>query len=601
MFELTLTNDIKSEFAIQPNTRYGFNPALHETFEFENHFLYVGGLSYKCKQNDYYENEEYLILICGLVYHRLCSSDDLNPIYADEILNKFLKEGNDFLDKVKGNFIIVIYNKSMNSLILAKDQLGLKYIYYRTKGSLFYISTNLSDFKKIPYLYNRSAILEKILFTYPIGSESFIEGAYFLEQGSLLKIDNSGLKTKSYFKIDNIFSHELKPKPFDKQHFLELFEKSVLQRANASTKINVALTGGFDGRSIVSVLLKNKRRLHAYSFGKQGGENTKVPLLVASKLNLDYSPIYLDEEYENNYAKCALDSIYFSDGISTFERANYIYAMIKLSASASYNLTGLIGGEVFAPVHMLTDYISESYFNIVYKEAHLGIKDILIKSGLEKYFDLNNLYNDVEEKISENVKMHKEQIQLWKEDKYAWMFYLKDLMSTGFQRFYGNQMHLERYFNENLTPFYDLDLLSYIFSTNHLDVYKKAFNSNPYVRRNNRKLQSLIIRNFSHSLGEITVDRGYPPNYTNDFRKLLIPIHFYKRKILSGITPPDFISPVWNQAFFSSLDLEIADKQGCEFFNSKEIYSSIRNYLPSKHNTHFNHLLSMFIWLTNDI
>jgi hypothetical protein len=599
MFEISLSNNKQSPFIIQPAARYGYDPSLHKIVEFTNEFIIINGLKYVNETDDFYENGEYVIFISGKIFYSLSYSENLFPLLAQDLLDLYLNRGNKFLKIIKGNFIILIYNKIINSLFIAKDQLGLKYLYYKREDEYFYVSTNLNDFKRTHFEYNYSAVIEKILFTYPIGKESFIKDVFMLEQGSFLNYNDSRFVHVIYFNIEDIFPQNDIPNRFNNEHFIELFEKSVLQRANVCEKINVSLTGGFDGRTNVAVLLKNNRIFQTYSFGKIGGENTKIPLYVSGELNLDYFPVYLDDEFERDYSKCALDAVYFSDGISIFERANYVFALRQINDYSSYNITGLLGGEIFAPVHLKTDYINNTYFNLIYLEEKTDLRNVLSEETKSNYLNFE-FFNqkDILEKYENNVSIRRKLIKSWQNQAYKWVYYLKDLMTLGFQQFYGNQMHLERYYCENLTPFYDLDIIHYLFSTNHINIYRNAFKSSPLVRRNNRRLQSLIIKNTFPKIGEIPVDRDYPPNYNLDYRKVFIPYIFYKRRKRLKDAPPDFTSSLWCRLFYNERIKEIyaIDEN---LFNIQKILKNISDYNPKNYNKEFNQLLSIAIWLSN--
>jgi asparagine synthetase B (glutamine-hydrolysing) len=596
MFELTITNNPNSAFVCSPESKYGFAMDLHESVSFSNKQFILSGIRFKDEKEDFFENEDFTIALVGKVFYRLTFSSNLDFLNAGEILNQYMLYKKAFINNLKGNFIIAIYNKKENSLLVIKDTLGLKYLYYTWENEGFFISTNLSDFKKITKRINYAAVVEKILFTYPIGEESYLEDVFMLKEGGMLHIANGKLRKDIYTSIDSLFTQQ-HLKKLDNHAFLDIFEKSVLQRASVSPNINVSLTGGFDGRANISVLLHHKKKIHLYSFGKQGGENTTVPSQVSKKLGLDYEPVFLDEEYENNYAQCALDSIYFSDGISHFERANYIYAMRKIANHAHYNITGLIGGEIFGPVHLKTDYINGTYFDIIYNGLDFSIDNLLVNKGIKQFISNEITGNKIiQQKIENNIEKRRELVNKWKKDKFGWLYYLKDFMSLGFRQFYGNQMHLERYFNENLSPFYDIDIIEYLFSTRHSLKYKNAFKNSPLLRRNNRKLQTLIIKRFSEELAAIPVDRGYPPVYTTDIRKLLIPFIFYKRRFRLKRSVPEFETPAWSNILYTELSRN-SGIFSSELMNNDKTLRALEKYDRTDYNQTFNQMLSIAIWL----
>jgi asparagine synthetase B (glutamine-hydrolysing) len=597
MFEIAITNNNNNSFACSQENKYGFSKALHESISFTAPKIKISGLRYKGENDDFYETEDFVIAVIGKVFFKLSIGSDHTNVSAQEVLNLFTSNNEAFIDKLKGNFIITIYNKKDDSVQVIKDQLGLKYLYYKSEKDNFYISTNLNDFKQVSKNINYAAVIEKLLFSYPIGLETYLEEVYMLEEGALLRTNNGRIKKDNNSIVDELFNTKQPLSKFDKKTFLDIFEISVLLRASVAPEINASLTGGFDGRTNIAVLLNHKKKFHSYSFGKEGGENTKVPLLVASKLKLDYEPIYLDGEFEQNYSQCALDVINFSDGISNFERANYIYAMHKLTEHARYNITGLIGGEIFAPVHLKTDYINDTYYDIIYTGSNFDINKLLLEKGLKEFINDEIINNKlIIEKVNNNIEARRKLVVEWKKEKYDWLYYLKDFITMGFHQFYGNQMHLERYYNENLSPFYDFDVMKYLFSTEHILVFQNAFKDSPLLRRQNRKLQTLIISHFSKAIAEIPVDRGYPPAYTTDIRRLLIPLIFYKRRFNRKRSDPEFDSPGWSKILYLYL-IQNLDFLSSEFLDSQKTILALKKYNSEKYNKSFNQLLSIAIWL----
>ena len=598
MFEINITNNSTSPFSVDAGKWHGYDATLHRAYHYSSFGINISGLSYKNENDDVFENEHFLIIRCGQIFYSLKHKDNLSPLSASDIFSLYLSKDVSFLDEIKGNFIIVIYSKINNKLIVAKDKLGLKYIYYKTGKDFYYISTNLNDFKRLNNKLDGKTILQHLVFSYPIGNSTFIKDVKFLEMGSFLLIHQNSTTIKHYFSVNDIFvkSHDIKK--FQKNHFVNLFEKSVIQRANVSASPNVSLTGGFDGRAVSATLIKAKRDFQAYSFGMKGGENTEVPLKVSKKIGLDYNPIYLDDEYEKEYFSCAKDAIYFSDGISKFERANYIYAMQKLAPKSHINITGLIGGEIFGAVHFKKDYINGSYFDTIYLLKDIVLQHVLKDKNINNFFSYNFINDNSLTEFFQSIDSRRKMISEWRANELSWMYYLKDMISLGFQRFYGNQMHIERYYCDNLSPFYDIDILEYLFSTDHINIYKNAFKNSAFFRIRNRKLQSIIIKDQSNILGELAVDRGYPSNYNLDIRKLLIPYFFYKRKKNITKQKPDFNSPHWCKLLFERL-LEEPSHYQSNLINFKKLTAFMTKYQPLQYNSEITRLISLYLWMSN--
>lgn len=594
MFELSISNTAGNAFPIGSGERKFFDATIHETITYDDAVLSVNGLRYKGETDDFLNTDEHLVVVCGKVFYRLGAVADKQPLKAEHILSLYRKKGKGFEKELKGNFILFIYSKAGGTFTLSKDQLGLRYLYYKQHNKNFWISTNLNDFKTPDYKVNYCAVLEKLVFSYPISEESFIENVLMLGPGKRICSANPGISVETWFDVNELFTQQPRRK-FDETEFVNLFESSVLQRASVSQRPVVSLTGGFDGRANVAVLLNNELDFKAYSFGRPGGENTEVPLNVSRILHLDYMPVRLDGGFEAGYSASALAAIELSDGISVFERANYIYSGKRIAKFSHYNITGLIGGEVFSPVHQKTDYINENYYNIIYGGVEADPIALLTKSGIIGFLNPDCFFNEQTlSKFKEHIRNCRQQVNAWRAGDFEWMYYMKDLINRGFRHFYGNQMHLERYYAENLSPFYDIDLLAYLFSSDYIDTYKNAFKSSVLLRRNNRRLQSLIIRRCYAPIGEIPVDRGYPPNYNLDFRKVLIPWIFYKRKKESANTTSDFDSKTWCGILYKEKggDLQLNDQMG----KITVVREFMATYKRENYNRAFNNLLGILNW-----
>lgn len=333
-----------------------------------------------------------------------------------------------------------------------------------------------------------------------------------------------------------------------------------------------------------------------YSFGKKYGENTRIPLLIANKLGLNYAPIYLEEEYEASYASNALKAIYLADGISIPERANYIYTMQKIAEYSHYNITGLIA-EFFGAVNLIGGIFNKNYFRSVYEGRAMGINQMLQNMGISKILSLGYFHQKrIIEEFSDRLDQRTRQVQLWKQTTTPWNYYVKDLITLGIRRFYGSQMHTERYYCENLSPFYDYNVLAYLFKSTHQFLFKNSFNRSPVTRKNNRMIQASIIRRNYFQLGEIPLDRGYAPNYLFDYRFIFVPYYFYKRKLMLKFQPPDFISPVWIKLFYQYY-MDNCVNQIDGYFDREEILTELTHYQPDKYNRSLSHLLGLSTWM----
>jgi hypothetical protein len=247
-----------------------------------------------------------------------------------------------------------------------------------------------------------------------------------------------------------------------------------------------------------------------------------------------------------------MEAIRNSDGLSSFERANYPYVFKKLSEDSRNVISGLLGGELLGPVNMLSDYINYYYFSLFYRG-----RDISWKEELErKPYNVNpDIIEFCSEELTARIESKKNQITSLKNGDKGFLYYYYDLLNLGYRRFYGAEVHIERYYAENLTPFLDYDLLDYLLSTDYVNIYKGSYSKNPFRRRNSKIVQATAICKNYPPLGDIVIDRNFMPGELFSFiPRLLIPLKFYYRKFNRINSNPDFKQKTWDKIFYSSFE-----------------------------------------------
>jgi len=543
-----------------------------------------------------YENDNSIILIVGDVFYKNKYKKCSPKILPKEIL-KQIEADSDFLNKIKGDFSIILFLKNDNTVKVFNDQFALRPLYYGRINDEVIISNNLNLYKSFKPEINEVVLLEKLLFSYPITNETFFKNVFFLNGGEVLSFDGYDFKILNYFNLkDFVFKGE--ERKFKSNEFVRLFNDSVIQKAQLSEHNVASLTGGFDGRSIVSSLLKEGRDFSTYSFGKKGGENTKVPMQINSKIKVNYKPIYLDGEYEKMYAKHAREAVLFSDGLSFHERANYTYAFNKLSEETNYVLTGLIAGEILRPIHLKTDYINETYYRVFYNLEELDIENDLAKKGLSGFINSEFIERN-KKSIQKKIANRQKEIKQNKSGKNAYLYYYYDLIQLGFRRFYGSEMHLERFYCTSQTPFFDFDILDYILNTKYKILFNNAFKDGLIYRWKGQKIYSQIFNLNYSEIGNIPVDRGYKPKHLlNTFSKAIVIFQFLRRRKRLKNSVSEFDTPRWSKYFFDELNK--SDLIGQSFFNQKELLSYIDSYKENDYNQDINRLISLCLWVNGE-
>jgi len=163
------------------------------------------------------------------------------------------------LERINGMFALCIIDLNKNSIILARDRMGIKPLYYYKNDNVFMFSSEVKSFlfnKNFKPELEESNIDENIKFGYISGTETLLKNVYCVEPGQYMVIANNSIKKHFYWDIYN----ENKSNEIGLKQATELIEneiqKSLRLRLMSDVKIGCQLSGGIDS-SLVTLITAN--------------------------------------------------------------------------------------------------------------------------------------------------------------------------------------------------------------------------------------------------------------------------------------------------------------------------------------------------------
>ena len=179
---------------------------------------------------------------------------------AEVIIAGYQKWGKQVVDKLKGMFAFVIYDKKQNLIFAARDHLGKKpFYYYITRKGTFYFASDMQSLAAsgiLPGNISQKAIQHYFSLGYIPSPLSIYEGVYKLEAGHALQYNSDGLKTWPFWDIcldvqNNLHEIELEEK------LENLLVTSVKSCINTNAPTGALLSGGIDSNLITAVAARH--------------------------------------------------------------------------------------------------------------------------------------------------------------------------------------------------------------------------------------------------------------------------------------------------------------------------------------------------------
>lgn len=458
-------------------------------FKKDEFIIYIDGYAF-FKNDKLFSKEEHFHFISNLEY-----------LYEDNNLS--------------GDFNIIIINQESNIIIVITSHLGMKPIYIGEINRNVIITNRINNVFKLKNNnldYNYATLLEHLLYNYPISNNTFIDRFQLIPPAVKLVISNTNnIIQKSYWKLDDeLFSSKF---PVQGKRAIQLIDDSLDNAIQKYIKINpyiaLSLTGGWDGRLLLSYLLKNNfQNFFLYSFGTPSSPDTEIPKKIAQSLDIDYESYYLNENYYNNhFLDDSINNILHTDGIRPFLRTHYYYALKNVGNKSNFVFSGNCASNIVKFANRKPgDVYNQNLFDLLFDSNK---EDTILKqiSEVETLLDIQFNKNIKGKAINQII-----QSDIYLQGATKNQLFYKVLLQNIERKYYGYEMLGYYDFVHNISPFIDIDFIKALsqtiyFGANH-DFEDKTLKS----RRMTSLLYAKLIKKNSHILGSFITDRGFSTN-----------------------------------------------------------------------------------------
>ncbi len=176
---------------------------------------------------------------------------------TEVLLNLYLRDGYDMLQHLNGMYAFAIWDSRNTSLFIARDQVGVKPLYYTNTPKGFLFASELKALLQegtVSRKIDVKAVSHYLTYLWSPGERTILEGVKKLEPGEALIVERGKIvKHWSHYKlpykanIEKISSKEAIPK-VEKQ-----LRKSVKSQLVSDVPIGAFLSGGLDSSSVVAL------------------------------------------------------------------------------------------------------------------------------------------------------------------------------------------------------------------------------------------------------------------------------------------------------------------------------------------------------------
>lgn len=187
-------------------------------------------------------------------------------------LKAYRRWGSGCLNRLRGDFSVAVYHENEHRLFLARDQFGMRPLFYLDHPEYFLFSSEISAILALPFAPQEANLPWLLHFLLKVDRkefDTFYQDFRILPPGHFLNISDGNSVVEKYWEL--AIPEQLKLKD-DKDYIAEyrrLFERAVAVRSRSAYPVGAELSGGLDSSSIVAVAQKNMQgkpeNLHVFS------------------------------------------------------------------------------------------------------------------------------------------------------------------------------------------------------------------------------------------------------------------------------------------------------------------------------------------------
>lgn len=212
------------------------------------------------------DDGDYILIFNGEVYnfketrvelealgHKFHSHSD-----TEVILHAYMQWGQACVEKLQGMFTFAIWNKSKQSLFIARDRLGIKPLFYAMIDGTLYFASELKSITLVPGLSKKidvKAIEQYFALGYAAEPHTIYQGVAKLPPGYTLSINVGDTLPiiERYWDVSYAQQVEMTEETY-LEEMVEQFKAAVDSHMNADVPLGSFLSGGVDSSAVVAMM-----------------------------------------------------------------------------------------------------------------------------------------------------------------------------------------------------------------------------------------------------------------------------------------------------------------------------------------------------------
>ena len=222
--------------------------------------------------------------------HRFYTNTD-----TEVLVHLYEEKGPEFLKDLNGQFGFALWDKRIGRLLLARDRLGIRPLFYYHRGRRLVFGSEVKTLfadSRIPRALNLQTLSDVFTGWTPLGNLTAFKGIHQVPPGHYALFSKRGLSIHPYWRLS--FSHgENRERPLGEwvEELKSLLHDATRIRLRADVPVGAYLSGGLDSTYVTSVVKRffnNELRTFSVSFTDGRFDEAPFQLKAVKAIGTDH-------------------------------------------------------------------------------------------------------------------------------------------------------------------------------------------------------------------------------------------------------------------------------------------------------------------------
>ena len=217
---------------------------------------------------------------------------------TEVIVHAYEEYGPDCVQRFNGMFAFSLWDKNKKELLLVRDRLGVKPLYYYFRDQKLIFASEIKAILQVPEVereVNPQALYGYVGYEFVPAPETIFRHIHKLPPGHYLRYKNGNVELRRYWDVQ--FETADHPPAYYEEKMRDMLAESVRKRLISDVPLGVFLSGGLDSSAVVALMSRSSvEPIQTFSLGYEDPSFSELNYarIIAKEFKTQHRELIID-------------------------------------------------------------------------------------------------------------------------------------------------------------------------------------------------------------------------------------------------------------------------------------------------------------------